>query len=160
MRLIRSFRRHLPILAGAFTLLGLVACSERDAPPGDWTFINYWAEWCKPCIKEIPELNRLNAQAGYRVLGVNFDGARGEDLDAQLAALGVAFETLERDPGADYGLERPRVLPTTLVIAPNGSLQQVLVGPQTVDSLIAVTQIAADGTPAGTPASPPAPTNG
>jgi thiol-disulfide isomerase/thioredoxin len=114
-------------------------CSEREAS-SDWTFVNYWAEWCKPCIKEIPELNRLNERDGYRVLGVNFDGATGEDLDAQIAALGVAFPTLAEDPGAGYGLDRPRVLPTTLVVAPDGSLRHVLVGPQTAESLIAATR--------------------
>ena len=23
---------------------------------GKWTVINYWADWCPPCIKEMPEL--------------------------------------------------------------------------------------------------------
>lgn len=124
---------------GLLLLLALSACSQQDAS-GDWTFINYWAEWCKPCIREIPELNRLNERDGYRVLGVNFDGATGEDLEGQIAALGVAFPTLAEDPGSDLGLERPRVLPTTLVLAPDGSLRHVLVGPQTADSLIAATQ--------------------
>ena len=27
---------------------------------GNWVVINYWADWCAPCIKEIPELNALN----------------------------------------------------------------------------------------------------
>ena len=29
---------------------------------GKWVVINYWADWCPPCIKEIPELNKLNAK--------------------------------------------------------------------------------------------------
>ncbi len=44
---------------------------------GQWLVINYWAEWCAPCRKEIPELNHLAEEGkakGFRVLGVNFDG--------------------------------------------------------------------------------------
>ena len=27
---------------------------------GQWVLVNYWAEWCKPCLEEIPELNELD----------------------------------------------------------------------------------------------------
>jgi len=138
MRRLHPATRRLSA-AAAVLLLCLSGCSPQDAS-SDWTFVNYWAEWCKPCIKEIPELNRLNERDGYRVLGVNFDGATGAALEEQIAALGVAFPTLAEDPGSSLGLERPRVLPTTLVLAPDGSLRDVLVGPQTADSLIAATQ--------------------
>ena len=107
---------------------------------GSWTFINYWAQWCKPCIKEIPELNTLHAIDGYRVLGVNFDGAQGEALRAQIDALGVGFPTLDEDPGARFGLDKPEVLPTTLVLTPGGELHAVLIGPQTSATLIAATE--------------------
>ncbi len=23
---------------------------------GQWIIVNYWADWCAPCIKELPEL--------------------------------------------------------------------------------------------------------
>ena len=23
---------------------------------GEWILVNYWADWCPPCIKEIPEI--------------------------------------------------------------------------------------------------------
>ena len=26
---------------------------------GKWVYINYWAEWCKPCAEEIPALMAL-----------------------------------------------------------------------------------------------------
>ena len=27
---------------------------------GNWVLINYWADWCRPCREEIPELNTLH----------------------------------------------------------------------------------------------------
>jgi thiol-disulfide isomerase/thioredoxin len=105
---------------------------------GQWVVVNYWAEWCKPCIKEIPELNDLNSQnADVTVLGVNFDGAVGDELARQLDELKVAFETLPYDPSAELGIERPRALPTTVIISPEGDLKEVLIGPQTQESLLA-----------------------
>ena len=57
-----------------------------------WLVINYWAEWCKPCIKEVPELNALDAKyPQVAVLGVNFDGVTGAELQGQVEKLGIAF---------------------------------------------------------------------
>ncbi|MDA0693070.1 MAG: TlpA disulfide reductase family protein [Proteobacteria bacterium] len=130
----------------AFVLLvgfALTGCQSDktvaiDNYRGQWVVVNYWAEWCKPCIKEIPELNDLNSQnADVTVLGVNFDGAVGDELARQLDELKVAFETLPYDPSAELGIERPRALPTTVIISPEGDLKEVLIGPQTQESLLA-----------------------
>jgi thiol-disulfide isomerase/thioredoxin len=103
---------------------------------GQWVFINYWAQWCSPCIKEIPELNRLDQQDDMvQVLGVNYDGATGDELAAQLTKLGVEFPQLPQDPAGALGVPRPTVLPTTLILDPHGVLHSTLVGPQTLESL-------------------------
>lgn len=130
-------------------ILGLQACGgSSDATDpidlaqqrGQWIVINYWAKWCKPCIKEIPELNALDQQhAQVTVLGVNYDGASGAELEQQLSELGVAFATLETDPATMLGIPRPVVLPTTLILAPDGQLKATLVGPQTLESLLRAT---------------------
>ena len=89
---------------------------------GHWAMVNYWAEWCKPCIKEIPEFNQLaREQTGIRVFGVNYDGATGDELQQQVDRLGIEFPLLSLDPAAELGTERPVVLPTTLIIRPDGS---------------------------------------
>jgi len=129
-------------------LLALVACSPAQKPGrslqleelrGQWVVINYWAIWCKPCIEEIPELNALASLPQISVLGVNYDGVSGEELDQQLEKLGVAFPTLDTDPAAQLGVARPVVLPTSLVLDPQGQLRDTLVGPQTLETLAAAT---------------------
>ncbi|MBA6412790.1 TlpA family protein disulfide reductase [Parahaliea sp. F7430] len=127
-------------------LAALTACQPQptsatfsaESLRGQWVFINYWAQWCKPCIEEIPELNRLNSEHDHiTVLGVNYDGASAEQLAEQEAALGITFQTLSEDPAAQLGTTRPVVLPTTLVLNPQGELLHTLVGPQTEASLLA-----------------------
>jgi thiol-disulfide isomerase/thioredoxin len=130
-------------------LLTLAACSPTEQPGntlnldalrGQWVVINYWAIWCKPCIQEIPELNALAELPEVTVLGVNYDGTSGDELDQQLQQLGVAFPTLATDPAAQLGVARPVVLPTSLVLNPQGQLHDTLVGPQTLDTLAAATR--------------------
>lgn len=111
--------------------------------------INYWAQWCKPCIKEIPELNTLDQKyPQVTVLGVNYDGATGEELAVQRAKFGIEFTALTTDPASQLGTPRPVVLPTTLILDPTGQLSATLVGPQTLASLVqAIEQPAELSTP-------------
>jgi len=127
----------------------LAACAPREqAAPGQlprfeagdyrgsWVVINYWAAWCKPCIKEIPELNALDREEGVAVLGVNFDGTQGAELASQMDSLGIGFPVLLEEPLAAVGAPRPNVLPTTFLLNPEGKLAKTLVGPQTRESLL------------------------
>lgn len=101
---------------------------------GQWTLVNYWAIWCKPCREEVPALNALNARDDLRVFGVNFDRKVGAALTTDVAELGIEFAITD-DPSTLLGTERPRVLPTTLIVSPSGELVATLVGPQTAASI-------------------------
>ena len=103
---------------------------------GNWRLINYWALWCTPCREEIPELNRLDELPDITVLGVNFDGKRGEEREQHRAALGIRFAGLSADPATGLGITPPQVLPTTLVVDPEGRWVTSLVGPQTATNVI------------------------
>jgi thiol-disulfide isomerase/thioredoxin len=138
-------------------LLALSACgpsATQDTAPtleqfrGEWLVINYWAVWCKPCIKEIPELNTLDSLPGVAVVGVNYDGVTGDDLAGQVQKLKIDFPILASDPATRLGIARPSVLPTSLLIDPGGKLQATLLGPQTAESLQAA-MAGSTGTPAG-----------
>lgn len=118
--------------------LMLLSCSseQNGIVPSQWNVINYWAIWCKPCREEIPELNQVNQIDDVVVLGVNFDRKVGEALILDAHELGIAFEIIY-DPAPHLDIARPSVLPTTLILSPEGELVARLVGPQTAESIIA-----------------------
>ncbi len=120
-------------------LMGLAGCGENQEPSlpgaGQWRVINWWAVWCGPCREEIPELNQLAGDPSVKVLGVNFDRKTGDALAEDSRRLGIAFELLKDDPAARLGVPRPTVLPTTLIVSPEGVVVATLVGPQTQSSL-------------------------
>lgn len=108
--------------------------------PGKVLVINYWAVWCSPCRKEIPELNELAAHHAktLSVLGVNFDGSQDDRLAQEVSKLNIQFPNLIADPRLVWGLEPVSVLPETLIISPEGLLLHRLVGPQTIASIEAL----------------------
>ncbi|MBD8480669.1 TlpA disulfide reductase family protein [Pseudomonas coleopterorum] len=99
-----------------------------------WLVVNYWAVWCGPCRREIPELNALSQSLqgqGVRVLGVNFDNLQGEELSAAAQTLGIDFPVLAQDPAPRFALPRSQGLPVTYIIDDQGKLREQLMGEQT-----------------------------
>lgn len=134
-------------------MAALVAgCSAGSTPLADGTraawsdwsgkpiVLNYWAEWCAPCRHEIPELNALHrerTETGMIVLGVNYDGITGERLSDLIDRMDIEFPVLVEDPMKRWGYPRPDVLPTTVIVGPDGSVRETLIGPQTRESILA-----------------------
>jgi thiol-disulfide isomerase/thioredoxin len=134
-------RRLIITAIGGLLALSVMSCADHDAAlpaPGHWRIVNYWAIWCAPCREEIPELNRLDQETELVVFAVNYDGKQGEQLASQAATMDIHFTMLAQDPGPALGVERPRVLPTTLLINPAGRVTDTLVGPQTQATLLAI----------------------
>lgn len=50
---------------------------------GKILLINFWASWCPPCIKEIPEFIQLQKQLGQQ--NIQFIGIAVEDRDSALS---------------------------------------------------------------------------
>jgi thiol-disulfide isomerase/thioredoxin len=100
---------------------------------GQWLVLNYWATWCAPCRKEIPELSELHTEReNLTVLGIAY-----EDIDEQafkefLEEFSVSYPILVADvyqPPEPFGA--PRVLPTTIILDPSGRSVKAFLGPVT-----------------------------
>ena len=119
------------------------AAFSIDNYKGKWLILNYWAEWCAPCIKEIPELNTLDRDysADLDVVAVNFDHIKGQALMDLVTRMNIDFDVVEEDPADILRLSRPASLPTTYVFDRNGQLYAKLVGPQTIETILKQTDI-------------------
>ena len=104
---------------------------------GKWVLINYWASWCKPCYKEIPELNEFYQAHNAKVilLGVSFDLVKGAKLKQIVRKMKIQFPTLSKDPAQELAIGNVPGLPITYVFGPNGKLQNTLYGSQTRENL-------------------------
>ena len=107
---------------------------------GRWVVVNFWATWCSPCLKEMPELDALDAEReDIEVVGLAYEEIEPADLRAFLAKRPVKYPVAivdVYDPPADF--PTPRGLPMTHVIAPDGTVAKRFMGPVTKDELAAV----------------------
>lgn len=135
----RSRALAIALLCAGIVLTGCHNEETQLPGSGTWRLINYWAIWCKPCREEIPELNMIDQNPEITVLGVNYDKKTGDELEEHIKTLGITFESLSPttypNPAETLGTERPQVLPTTLVVNPEGKLVGTLLGPQTTEKI-------------------------
>jgi thiol-disulfide isomerase/thioredoxin len=100
---------------------------------GDWVVVNYWATWCAPCRKEIPDLSELHDRRDdIVVLGLAFEDTEVEVFERFLVDYPASYPILlvdVYDPPADLGA--PRALPTTFLVDATGTLVHTWLGPVT-----------------------------
>ena len=106
-----------------------------DDAKGEWLVLNYWASWCGPCLKELPDMNAAVApleERGVRLIAINTDIFKKDTPDSvdqllqkmeidQLTSLFVDGEDMERAllaGGMPY--DGNREFPINIIFTPEG----------------------------------------
>lgn len=94
--------------------------------------VDFWATWCKPCIKAFPELEALYQKykdKGVTVVGINTDGPRNQaKVKPFVNSLNISFPILIDLNGDVMRQYRVMVLPTSFLIAPDGKILETNIG--------------------------------
>jgi thiol-disulfide isomerase/thioredoxin len=116
---------------------------KRGPEPDEaaWTWVNFWAAWCKPCKEEMPVLSRwaTRLRGSGRPLHVTFlsldDDERqlrryleGEGRGLAGAVLWVEDEAVRARFFASLGLPNPPTLPVQVLVDPQDRVRCVRVG--------------------------------
>jgi thiol-disulfide isomerase/thioredoxin len=101
---------------------------------GRVVLLNLWATWCAPCVRELPSLDRLQAQLGgpgFQVVALSIDREGMAKVGPFLAEVGVAALAPHLDPSGRSPIAfGARGLPSTYLIDREGRI----VGRQETDA--------------------------
>lgn len=115
---------------------------SREALRGKVVLVNFWATWCHPCQKEIPDLSR--AYDKYKAKGVVFLGVMTDQPDSQQllnfqSDFNMSYPVVRANSDLMVSFNYPDALPTTFVYDRSGKQVFSHVGPlreSDLDSLL------------------------
>jgi len=106
---------------------------------GQAVLLNFWATWCPPCRKEMPELQRFYETYSKNIvlLGVNW-GEDSQTMQEFLDSFGIKYPNLLDERGTAFVQYRLTGIPTSFFIDGNGFIRGVWLGPLRVDEMAGI----------------------
>ncbi len=124
-----------PVPAAVLRLYDSNAPRATDVPiasfKGKVVLLDFWASWCGPCRRTVPEIQALHARfahQGLRTFGVSVEASGGEQDRRELGAhvsLGAGYPMAADIDGTLQRFFNVRVIPTVVLVDKSGVVRFV-----------------------------------
>ena len=128
-----------PSLAGADLSGGSQDLSNYQ---GKWVFVDFWATWCNPCMRELPSVVKmqqdLRGRKDFAVLSVSLDNSRSA-LENTASSYGISYPILYDGSGWTNSNARGwcvNAIPATFLVDPQGKVVARDINPSQVKDVI------------------------
>jgi thiol-disulfide isomerase/thioredoxin len=101
-----------------------------DDLKGQWTVINYFAPWCAPCLREMPELNAFsqNLPVNTLLFAINYDRQTSQQATEMAVKHAIEVPIIFATDNTVLPMEKPPYLPATFIIGPEGKVVDTIMG--------------------------------
>ena len=97
---------------------------------GKTVLVNFWASWCKPCRKEIPELVNIFKKykdQGFEIVGINIDKEK-QNATRFMKEFNINY-TVAFDPQMNVINRYEAVgMPSSFIVDKNGMIREIVYG--------------------------------
>lgn len=104
---------------------------------GKWVIVNYWATYCAPCVKELPELKKIAHRYRGRavVLGMDAGETPHHQMRRFMRQKGINYTVAPTQDSTMFSLGLIYGVPTTYIVSPQGQIVDVHMGAITAAQL-------------------------
>ncbi len=117
--------------APPFSLPSLTDAAATNITLSDYhgrvLYVDFWASWCGPCRKSLPQLNKLRAELepqGFEVIAINVDEFKEDALEF-LSRYPVDYPLARDGDGVVAKLYKVRGMPSSYLVNRAGELVYV-----------------------------------
>lgn len=123
----------LPRPAPNFTLPNLAGEKiALESHRGKVVLIDFWATWCKPCVKSMPALQKLHDQfvsKNFTVLGISTDEDGKKKVEPFIKKHKIAYPILlDAEDNPAWEAYKVKVIPMMFLVDPKGQIVKQWVG--------------------------------